>query len=73
MHFIAAPLLRVDQFKLTVDAFDHGTPVLRSHATVIITVNGSNAHAPQFENFLYEISVPEDMPIGTRLVQVRGM
>ena len=72
MRFIASPLLRADEFNLTVDAFDHGTPVLRSHATVFITVNGSNAHAPQFEHFLYEISVPEDVPIGTSLVQVRS-
>lgn len=61
----------IRQLRLTVRAKDMGTPSLISDVPLIIYLRDVNDNAPVFERTLYKRSIPEDLPGGTSIVQVR--
>lgn len=56
---------------LKVRARDWGTPSLFSDAPLVIYLQDVNDHAPQFEFVFYNVSVPENLPGGTSILQVK--
>nr|XP_012151361.1 PREDICTED: cadherin-23 [Megachile rotundata] len=62
----------VRPLRLTVRARDMGTPSLSSDAPLIIYLKDVNDNPPAFERTLYKRSIPEDLPGGTSVVQVRA-
>ncbi|KAG7212887.1 hypothetical protein KM043_002239 [Ampulex compressa] len=62
----------VRPLKLTVRARDMGTPSLSSDAPLVIYLKDINDNAPTFERALYKRSIPEDLPGGTSVVQVKA-
>ncbi|XP_049868235.1 cadherin-23 [Pectinophora gossypiella] len=57
---------------LTVRARDFGVPSLSSTVPVTIYVQDVNDHAPMFQQMLYKRSIPEDMPGGTSILEVKA-
>ncbi|XP_026315340.1 cadherin-23 [Hyposmocoma kahamanoa] len=57
---------------LTVRARDFGIPPLSSTVPVTIYVQDVNDHAPMFQQMLYKRSIPEDMPGGTSVLEVKA-
>ncbi|KAM3963622.1 cadherin-23 [Aphomia sociella] len=57
---------------LTVRARDFGEPPLSSTVPVTIYVQDVNDHAPLFQQMLYKRSIPEDMPGGTSVLEVKA-
>ncbi len=57
--------------RLTVRAYDLGTPSLHSDVPVTVFVTDRNDHAPVFEREVYRVSVEEDAPGGTQVARVR--
>ncbi|CAK1540672.1 unnamed protein product [Leptosia nina] len=57
---------------LTVRARDFGTPPLSSTVPVTIYVQDVNDYAPAFTQMLYKRAIPEDMPGGTSVIEVKA-
>ncbi|CAG4973752.1 unnamed protein product [Parnassius apollo] len=57
---------------LTVKARDFGIPPLSSTVPVTIYVQDVNDHAPMFQQMIYKRSIPEDMPGGTSVLEVKA-
>ncbi|CAH4029361.1 unnamed protein product [Pieris brassicae] len=57
---------------LTVRARDFGSPPLSSTAPVTIYVQDVNDHAPTFTQMMYKRAIPEDMPGGTSVIEVKA-
>lgn len=57
---------------LTVRARDFGEPSLSSTVPVTIYVQDVNDHAPMFQQIMYKRSIPEDMPGGTSVLDVKA-
>ncbi|XP_061729835.1 cadherin-23 [Cydia pomonella] len=57
---------------LTVRARDFGVPPLSSTVPVTIYVQDVNDHAPTFQQMMYKRSIPEDMPGGTSVLEVKA-
>ncbi|XP_022120263.2 cadherin-23 [Pieris rapae] len=57
---------------LTVRARDFGSPPLSSTAPVTIYVQDVNDHAPAFTQMMYKRAIPEDMPGGTSVIEVKA-
>ncbi|KAL4713341.1 hypothetical protein ACJJTC_006809 [Scirpophaga incertulas] len=57
---------------LTVRARDFGVPSLSSTVPVTIYVQDVNDHAPMFQQMLYKRSIPEDMPGGTSVLELKA-
>ncbi|KAL1116918.1 hypothetical protein AAG570_005387, partial [Ranatra chinensis] len=57
-------------YLLSVTAKDNGTPQLSDNTDVEITVTDVNDNAPKFSLNFYSVSVSEDVPIGTSVIQV---
>nr|XP_034827125.1 cadherin-23 [Maniola hyperantus] len=57
---------------LTVKARDFGIPPLSSTVPVTIYVQDVNDHAPLFTQMIYKRSIPEDMPGGTSVLEVKA-
>ncbi|KAJ8721348.1 hypothetical protein PYW07_002123 [Mythimna separata] len=57
---------------LTVRARDFGDPPLSSTVPVTIYVQDVNDHAPLFQQMMYKRSIPEDMPGGTSVLEVKA-
>ncbi|KAJ8730632.1 hypothetical protein PYW08_002045 [Mythimna loreyi] len=57
---------------LTVRARDFGEPPLSSTVPVTIYVQDVNDHAPLFQQMMYKRSIPEDMPGGTSVLEVKA-
>ncbi|CAH1646513.1 unnamed protein product [Spodoptera littoralis] len=57
---------------LTVRARDFGEPSLSSTVPVTIYVQDVNDHAPLFQQMMYKRSIPEDMPGGTSVLEVKA-
>ncbi|XP_071565121.1 cadherin-23 [Temnothorax nylanderi] len=62
----------IRQLRLTVRARDMGTPSLTSEVPLIIYLRDVNDNAPVFERALYKRNIPEDLPGGTSIVQVKA-
>lgn len=54
----------------TVEARDMGSPALTGSATVNVTIRDLNDNKPQFNQSLYEVSVPENIAVGTTVLTV---
>ncbi|CAG4949111.1 unnamed protein product [Colias eurytheme] len=57
---------------LTVRAHDFGTPQRSSTAPVTVYVQDVNDHAPLFALTVYKRAIPEDMPSGTSVIEVKA-
>uniref|UniRef100_W4VR90 Putative cadherin egf lag seven-pass g-type receptor n=1 Tax=Corethrella appendiculata TaxID=1370023 RepID=W4VR90_9DIPT len=57
---------------LTVQASDSGVPSLTAKVSVIIYVQDVNDHAPKFIQSNYMKSIPEDLPSGTSILEVKA-
>ncbi|XP_049696338.2 cadherin-23 [Helicoverpa armigera] len=57
---------------LTVRARDFGEPSLSSTVPVTIYIQDVNDHAPLFQQMMYKRSIPEDMPGGTSVLEVKA-
>ncbi|XP_012996330.1 protocadherin gamma-A5 isoform X8 [Cavia porcellus] len=53
---------------LLLTALDGGDPVLSSTTRIRVTVLDANDNAPLFTQSEYRVSVPENIPVGTRLL-----
>ncbi|CDI98527.1 protocadherin 1 [Echinococcus multilocularis] len=53
-----------------VVAFDHGTPQRSASAKVIVRILDRNDHAPEFDQKLYNVSVPESTSLGEVVLKV---
>ncbi|CAB1348868.1 unnamed protein product [Coregonus sp. 'balchen'] len=58
------------RYSLTVTALDGGSPALSSTATVEVTLLDVNDHSPQFTSPSYTADLPEDVPIGSLVLEV---
>lgn len=61
-----------DLYELKVQASDHGSPPLSSEMVFVLKVSDTNDCHPVFEKDTYTISIPEDTPLGSSLVQVQA-
>lgn len=59
-------------YTLTVTAQDQGHPPLSTIATVEVTILDINDHSPQFESSVYTADIPEDVPIGSHVLDVKA-
>ncbi|CAB3223205.1 unnamed protein product [Arctia plantaginis] len=57
---------------LIVRARDFGEPPLSSTVPVTIYIQDVNDHAPMFQQLMYKRSIPEDMPGGTSVLEVKA-
>lgn len=55
-----------------ITAQDQGHPALSSIATVEVTILDINDHSPQFESSAYTADIPEDIPIGSHVLDVKA-
>ena len=60
-------------YTLIVHAYDHGSPVLESTATVLISVEQDLPPRAFFPNMSYTVSVPEDYPLNTPFIQLEAI
>ncbi|KAM4869048.1 protocadherin beta-15-like [Urocitellus parryii] len=58
------------EFRLTLTALDGGSPPRSGTTQIRVLVLDVNDNAPQFEQILYEVQVPENSPIGSLVVKV---
>lgn len=61
-----------DRHRVTVYAVDGGDPRLTGSIVIDLIIIDANDNNPEFDNASYEISVREDIPVGTSLLQVRA-
>ena len=63
------------QYNLTVLAIDGGSPSLVSVAAFVVEILdvNENLHPPRFDSFFIEAKVPENMPIGSHVTQIRAI
>lgn len=64
---------RVANYMLTVEACDHGVPPLCAHVEVHVRVLDLNDNAPSFAQEAYAAEVPEDLPLGAVVLQLRAL
>ena len=60
-------------YTLIVHAYDYGSPVLESTATVLISVEQDLPPRAFFPNMSYTVSVPEDYPLNTPFIQLEAI
>ena len=65
------PEMAIRPLRLTVRAKDMGSPSLSSDVPLIIYLKDVNDNAPGFERSVYKRNIPEDLPGGTTVLQVR--
>ena len=72
--FTIQPLDResVDSYELTVQATDFGSPPQTSFAEVVINIRDLNDNIPDFSQDTYTISVVEDIPVQSEILQVQA-
>ncbi|KAJ1522204.1 hypothetical protein ONE63_002512 [Megalurothrips usitatus] len=62
----------VRPIRMVVQAQDLGVPPMWSQALVTVYVQDVNDHTPQFEQGYYLRSIPEDLPGGSSVLQVKA-
>lgn len=60
------------QLEFSIVAYDTGIPQLSSTALVTLTVLNINDEDPKFEKDLYNVTVEENSPPGTRITVVKA-
>ena len=63
--------LAIRALRLTVRARDMGSPSMSSDVPLIVYFKDVNDNAPSFERPAYKRNIPEDLPGGTTVLQVR--
>ena len=63
----------VDSYELRVIAVDGGSPPKSGSILINITLLDANDNSPRFDNASREVSIPEDAPINTTVLQVRAV
>uniref|UniRef100_A0A8C2QGL6 Protocadherin beta 20 n=1 Tax=Cricetulus griseus TaxID=10029 RepID=A0A8C2QGL6_CRIGR len=58
------------ELRLTLTALDGGSPPRSGTTSILIKVLDINDNAPEFAQSLYEVQVPEDMPIGSSIIAI---
>uniref|UniRef100_A0A8C5KI52 Protocadherin gamma subfamily A, 7 n=1 Tax=Jaculus jaculus TaxID=51337 RepID=A0A8C5KI52_JACJA len=58
---------------LVLTAYDGGDPPLSGTASIHVTVVDVNDHIPVFSLPQYQVTVPENVPVGTRLLTVKAV
>ncbi|KGL79349.1 Protocadherin Fat 2, partial [Tinamus guttatus] len=61
------------QHTLTVMVRDQEVPIKRNFARIVIHVENSNLHPPQFSSIHYEAEVLDSAVLGTEVIQVRAL
>lgn len=61
-----------DRYRLLLTAFDGGLPPRNTSIEVMVTVLDSNDHSPVFDRSSYEVSVVENVAVGSSVVSVRA-
>ena len=59
-------------YNMTVRAFDLGSPSLWSDVSVMVYIRDQNDNAPLFPVLDYKVTIPEDTPGGTPVIQVNA-
>ncbi len=59
-------------YQVKLVAYDGGTPSKIGKLLINVTVSDANDHGPQFERNIYEITIPEDIPIRTSIISVKA-
>lgn len=72
--YVSADLDReeTDLYELKVRARDAGSPPLSSEVVFLLRVTDANDCPPLFERDVYTLSVPEDVPPGSSLLQLQA-
>ncbi|KAG5318021.1 DS protein, partial [Pseudoatta argentina] len=60
------------RYHLVIEALDGGTPPLRSHLNVNVTVQDVNDNPPVFNQTRYDANVPENATVGTPVLAVNA-
>lgn len=60
-------------YRMQVTASDGGDPPKSGSLDVIVYIDDSNDNVPRFERDLYNVSVPEDFPLGSPFVRVHAV
>ncbi|XP_021070309.1 protocadherin gamma-A7 isoform X5 [Mus pahari] len=58
---------------LVLTAYDGGDPLRSGTASILVTVVDVNDHTPVFSLPLYQATVPENVPVGTRLLTLNAI
>uniref|UniRef100_A0A8C5DX71 Cadherin domain-containing protein n=1 Tax=Gouania willdenowi TaxID=441366 RepID=A0A8C5DX71_GOUWI len=61
-----------DLYELKVRASDLGSPPLSSETVLLLKVLDTNDCHPVFDNNVYTISIPEDAPVDSSIVQIQA-
>ncbi len=61
-----------DSYEFQIIAYDGGDPPKSGSIDVFITVDDANDNDPVFNNATYEVSLYENVPVGTTIVQVHA-
>ncbi|KAM4750324.1 protocadherin-23 isoform 2-T3 [Anableps anableps] len=61
-----------DLYELKVQASDSGSPRLSSEILFLLKVSDANDCHPIFEQDVYTVSIPEDAPQGSSLIQIKA-
>ncbi|CAG9578961.1 unnamed protein product [Danaus chrysippus] len=69
---IAGDNSNIRPIHLTVQARDFGSPSLSSTVPVTVYVADVNDHSPSFTQTVYRRAIPEDMPGGTSVIEVKA-
>ena len=71
---LARPLKQTqsNQFKVKVQVNDLGQPQLQSEKEFTIHIEDVNDHTPYFDQENYELTVPEDMPVNSKLYLLKA-
>ncbi len=56
---------------MIVSASDAGEPALTATTTIYVNVKDVNDNPPEIEKSLYEITVDEDVDVGTSILKLR--
>ncbi|XP_033230917.1 cadherin-23 isoform X2 [Belonocnema kinseyi] len=64
--------MSIRPLRLTIRAKDMGSPSLSSDVPLIIYLKDVNDNAPGFERAVYKRNIPEDLPGGTTVLQVKA-
>ncbi|NWI13682.1 PCD10 protein, partial [Crypturellus soui] len=58
--------------RVLLTAFDGGVPERSGTAHILVTVLDANDNVPAFDQALYRVSLPEDAPAGTLVIQLNA-
>ena len=62
-----------DRYRLKVIAYDGGQPSKSGSIDVEVAVSDANDNPPVFEYDSYEVTIPENLPIGTTVTRVHAL